>query len=116
MVQWQLAWWASLGMHVDPKRRRVGGGPFEGQTYGPYLDLHLLFVIVSLGWRPYLTGELQNISGVARGGYSVPTDDDLVVDRIDWSYRTFVEVLLILLLVLNIYGTYWRIRRGGWTP
>lgn len=114
MVQWQLDWWLSFGVHLDPKMRRVSSGQFAGLRYGPYLDLHLGFVIVSVGWRPYLTGELVNESGIARGGESVPTDEELVVERIEWKWRAFVELALIVVLLLNIWATVWRVNRGGW--
>lgn len=116
MIQWQVSWWASLGIHIDPKRRKVSSGPYEGWTYGPYVDFHCLFFVLSLGWHPYLSGELQSVSGVARGGVSVPTNDDLSVEKVAWKWRTFVELMLIAMLALNIYGTYWRIARGGWLP
>lgn len=113
MLQWQLSWWASLGVHVDLKRRHAANGQFKGRSYGPYLDVHAGFVIVSVGWRPYLTGELMNESGAARGGISVPSDDELIVDRVAWKWRTFVEGVLILLLVSNVVGTYMRIKHWG---
>lgn len=116
MIQWQLSWWVSIGIHCDLKRRRVSGGQYAGMTYGPYVDLHCIFCIFSLGWHPYLTGEIQNVSGIARGGVSVPSDDPLDVQKVAWKWRTFVEVCLILLLLLNVYGTYWRIKRGGLLP
>lgn len=113
MLQWQANWWLSFGVHVDPKRRRVSGGPFAGKSYGPYLDLHLGVLIVSLGWRPYLSGELVNESGIARGGFSVPSEDKLRVERIEWKWRAFIEVALILLLILDVYGTFLRIKHWG---
>lgn len=116
MVQWQFSWWVSVGAHFDPKRRRVAGGPYAGQTYGPYLDLHLGAVILSLGWHPYLTGEIQNTSGIARGGISVKSAEPLTVEKVEWKWRVFVEIVLIFLLLLNLYGTYWRIKRGGLVP
>jgi hypothetical protein len=68
MLQWQLAGWVSLGIHLELATRRASGGPFEGLSYGPYLDLHLGVVIVSVGWRPFLSGEVWTLSGAARGG------------------------------------------------
>ena len=116
MVQWQWSWWVSLGIHFDPVRRLVSSGEYEGWTYGPYLDLHCFFFILSLGWHPFLSGEIQNISGIARGGFSVPSDDPLMVEKVAWKWRTFVEISLILLLLLNLYGTFWRVKRGGFLP
>lgn len=116
MLQWQANWWLSFGVHLDPKQRRVAGGRFAGLHYGPYIDVHLGFVIVSLGWRPYLSGELVNESGIARGGFSVPSDDELRVERVSWRWRAFIELALIVTLLLNLYGTFWRVRSGGWVP
>ncbi len=64
MVQWVLDGWFSLGIHLDLKHRVANGG----LTYGPYLDLHLGFVILSLGWHPYLSGDLERALSVSRGG------------------------------------------------
>lgn len=47
MLQYALDGTLSLGVHVDPLRRHAADGP-----YGPYIDVHLLFVAVSLGYRP----------------------------------------------------------------
>jgi len=113
MAQWQLSWWVSVGVHVDLKRRRVAGGAFSGATYGPYLDVHLGALILSLGWRPYLTGELRNSSGIARGGISVPARDDLRAWRSRFAWRTFVEACLLVLLALNLLGTYMRVKHWG---
>lgn len=113
MIQWQIHGWASLGAHVDLKRRRVAHGEHQGKVYGPYVDLHLLFLILSLGFRPYLTGELMNVSGSARGGFSVPEDGSFRIGRIVWSFSSFVELVLILLLLMNILGTYMRFKRWG---
>lgn len=113
MIQWQLNGWLSCGVHIDPVSRRVAGGRFAGLRYGPYIDLHLGIVIVSLGWRPYLSGELVNESGIARGGYSVPSEDALRVERISWSWRGFVELMLILLFLMQVVGTYMRIKTWG---
>lgn len=113
MLQWQLNGWLSFGAHLDLIQRRASSGRFAGLKYGPYLDLHLGVVIVSLGWRPYLSGELVNESGIARGGYSVPSEDKLRIERIEWRWRSFVDFALILLLLLNLWAAAWRIAEGG---
>lgn len=64
-LQWCADGWLSLGLHVDPRTRRHAR---TGLVYGPYLDLHLLIVIVSLGRRPQLSGELERSVSVSRGG------------------------------------------------
>jgi hypothetical protein len=63
MVQVVLDGWLSLGVHLDFKHRCADLG-----TYGPYIDLHLGVVILSLGWRPYLSGDLERAAGYSRGG------------------------------------------------
>jgi hypothetical protein len=112
MVQWQIAGWFSFGIHIDFKKREVSSGPFEGLSYGPYIDLHLFCFIISFGRRPYLSGSLMNESGIARGGYSVHTDEDLVVERINWRYRTFVEIVLIILLLMNFLEVFLKVKDG----
>ena len=47
MVQYVLDWTFSLGLHIDPMRRGQ-----DDHAYGPYLDLHLVFVNISLGNHP----------------------------------------------------------------
>ena len=47
-IHWQVDGWASLGLHVDLKRRITA----EGERYGPYVDLHLGPVIASVGVNP----------------------------------------------------------------
>lgn len=65
MVQWALDGWASLGIHID-FRSRVSST--TGVRYGPYVDLHFLFVIVSLGRNPVHSGEIDLHSSIGRGG------------------------------------------------
>lgn len=113
MLQWQANWWASFGIHVDVKSRRVASGDHAGMRYGPYVDLHLGCLVASFGFRPYLTGELVNQSGIARGGRSVPSSDPLYVARTRWSFHSFAELVLIALLILNVVGTYMRVKRWG---
>ena len=64
MVQWVLDGWFSLGIHVDLKHRQRG----DGVTFGPYIDLHLGVVILSLGWQPCYSTELEKCLSVSRGG------------------------------------------------
>ena len=57
MVQRCFDWWFSFGLHVDFKQRVTGKTanlPKEHQRcYGPYLDLHVLWFIISIGYQPY---------------------------------------------------------------
>jgi hypothetical protein len=57
----------SLGVHVDSRRRRTGT---EGLRYGPYVDLHLGRVVVSVGVNPIFAGDLDLLIPSARGGLS----------------------------------------------
>ena len=68
MVQWCLDGWFSLGVHVDFRIRQIS----DGQTYGPYVDLHLGCVIISIGNNPAFSGRLESACSVSRGG--VPVD------------------------------------------
>lgn len=67
MVQWQLDGWASFGVHLDLKHRIKSADPHAGQSYGPYMDIHFFIVIVSVGWRPYLSSEAGRLA-IGRGG------------------------------------------------
>ena len=67
MVQACFAGWFSLGLHLDLRCRRTG----RGATYGPYLDLHLGCVILSVGNNPVLSGEIEASVGGSRGGMRV---------------------------------------------
>ena len=49
MIQWVLDGTLSLGIHIDPLRRQWGEG--EG-FFGPYVDLHLGPLVLSVGNRP----------------------------------------------------------------
>jgi hypothetical protein len=64
MVQWQVDGWLSLGIHID-LRRRIDS---DGHSYGPYIDFHLGFVILSLGYHPVYSGEMRKAVSVSRGG------------------------------------------------
>lgn len=65
MIQFQWDRWISVGLHVD-FRRRIRS--LDGKAYGPYVDLHLLCIIISLGWNPAYSGELDLKASVGRGG------------------------------------------------
>lgn len=57
-VQWSLDGTLSLGLHVDPRRRRSARGP-----YGPYIDWHIGPLILSLGSHPARASDLPVLSG-----------------------------------------------------
>lgn len=59
MVQWAFDGWISFGIHIDFRHRK------RGFTYGPYVDLHLGMIILSLGWHPVYAGELDLKTSVA---------------------------------------------------
>lgn len=63
--QWSLDGTLSLGLHVDPLRRRSDDGP-----YGPYLDLHLGPAVLSLGYHPARANGLVALLG--QGGIMRP--------------------------------------------
>jgi len=64
MIQWQLNGWLSLGIHVDWRARRRGD---TGMRYGPYVDLHLGFVILSFGVNPQYSNDAALLA-IGRGG------------------------------------------------
>lgn len=43
-------WWFSFGVHIDFKRRYTGKNRIP---YGPYIDIHFLWFIISFGYNPY---------------------------------------------------------------
>lgn len=70
--EWHGAWWAvqwhpsiSVGFHLEPRwtLRTNSGIP-----YGPYLDLHLPCLTVSIGRNPIYAGELDLLKSYSRGG------------------------------------------------
>ena len=66
MVQWR--WppsWISFGVHIDFARRFV---PRAVQYYGPYVDLHFLCFIFSVGRNPYYSSAWEGIISAGRGG------------------------------------------------
>jgi len=67
MIQWCFDWWFSLGIHVD-FRTRVRSTDLK--KYGPYIDFHLGFIIISIGRNPVYSGELDLIAPGGRGGLS----------------------------------------------
>lgn len=64
MVQVVFDGWLSFGIHIDYKHRRDAWG----HTYGPYIDFHLLKMILSIGYHPYLSTDLERVSSYSRGG------------------------------------------------
>lgn len=65
MVQWSFAGWLSFGVHID-FRRRVNST--LNVSYGPYIDMHLGMVILSIGHNPAYSGEIHRLVNIARGG------------------------------------------------
>lgn len=63
-IQWDPARAFELGIHLDPRRRRTN----EGIPYGPYLDIHLPGVTISVGRNPIYAGELDLVRSLSRGG------------------------------------------------
>lgn len=64
-VQWCFDRWLSLGVHVDWSRRLTAK---ERIPYGPYLDVHLGVLIVSVGVNPIYSTDVDSMT--YRGGYS----------------------------------------------
>lgn len=60
MIQWTLDGTVSLGVHVDPLRRSGDHGPF-----GPYVDVHLGPVVVSVGNHPDRAGDYAKLASTA---------------------------------------------------
>lgn len=63
-LQWGLDRLLSIGLHIEPRSRRTNAGT----RYGPYLDLHLPGLVLSVGINPILAGELDLIRSYSRGG------------------------------------------------
>jgi hypothetical protein len=40
----------------------------DGQAYGPYVDFHVGFVILSVGRNPVYSGEYDLVNSPSRGG------------------------------------------------
>lgn len=68
MVQWCWDGWLSFGVHVDWTTRVRSS---DGMRYGPYVDVHLGCVIVSVGRNPVYSGEIESRVSVGRGGLKV---------------------------------------------
>ena len=49
-LQYCFDGWISVGIHIDFKRRFTGANKIP---YGPYIDIHFLWFILSLGYNPY---------------------------------------------------------------
>lgn len=73
MVQVVVDGWFSLGIHLDFKHRHNA----FGGSYGPYIDFHLGVVILSLGWHPYLSSDLETCASYSRGGMHPDATGDL---------------------------------------
>lgn len=63
-VQWVIGPWVSLGVHLDLSHHVDG----RGRHFGPYIDLHLVCVTVSLGYNPIYSGDLERALSISRGG------------------------------------------------
>jgi hypothetical protein len=65
LFQYALDGTLSLGVHVDPVRRVSDTGP-----YGPYLDLHFAFCVLSVGYHPARANGIVTLQG--QGGIMRP--------------------------------------------
>lgn len=65
MVQWSLDGTLSLGVHIDPLRRQSADG-----QYGPYADLHVGPLVISIGYHPARASGLVTLTG--QGGIMRP--------------------------------------------
>lgn len=75
MLQWCFDWWFSFGIHIDFRRRKTGDKKIP---YGPYFDIHFGWLVLSLGYHPYWSGEVNCLLG--RGG---ERGDDIKEARIE---------------------------------
>lgn len=57
-IQWATDGTLSLGLHLDPRRRRAPAG-----NYGPYIDLHLGPLVLSLGNNPARASGIPELRG-----------------------------------------------------
>ena len=64
-IQWSFDGWVSFGVHLD---FRVRYNESVSRFYGPYVDIHFLWFILSLGVNPIYAGELDLKTSVSRGG------------------------------------------------
>lgn len=74
------SWWAvqpipglSLGVHLDVRRRTAA----NDLRYGPYVDLHLLRWVVSVGVNPAYRGRLDLLESWAHGGINAEWTEGL---------------------------------------
>lgn len=64
MIQWSFDRWISFGIHIDSKKRKNHS---KELYYGPYMDIHFLWFIISIGNNPcYSNPFAANVIG--RGG------------------------------------------------
>jgi hypothetical protein len=63
MIQWHFGGWVSFGIHIDPRKRIHAR---YHVPYGPYVDIHCLCFIFSIGRNCYLAIDKDINSG--RGG------------------------------------------------
>lgn len=70
-------WWAiqqnggiSFGIHLEWKSRMTNGGV----RFGPYMDLHFLCWVFSVGVNPIYAGELHLKASYSRGGLSADSN------------------------------------------
>lgn len=62
-VQWSIDRTLSIGVHIEPRTRHCN----DGTPFGPYLDVHLPGVTLSLGRNPIYAGDEVSRSDT-RGG------------------------------------------------
>ena len=68
MFQFCLGGWISFGIHIDWTRRYVYGKKTRENAYGPYIDIHFLCCILSLGYYPVRSTTYPIYGSVGRGG------------------------------------------------
>lgn len=66
-MQWDLWCFLSFGVHVEV---RWWMHTNSGIPYGPYADIHLPCLIVSVGRNPIYSGEFELLTSYSRGGVS----------------------------------------------
>lgn len=66
-VQWALDRPFAVGVHLEP---RTLTNSTQGVRFGPYVDVHLPFLILSVGRNPIYSGEVELLVGYSRGGVS----------------------------------------------
>lgn len=64
-LHWQFDSWVSFGFHIDFKRRKNAQYKIK---FGPYLDIHFLCFIFSIGYNPiYSTCPHADVFRAGRG-------------------------------------------------